>query len=220
MQKNPAKKVFVFSNLAISLDGKIGTQTRGFLPLGTKDDIREMMRLRKKADALIIGASTLKTFKKACLVPGATRQPINLLLSTKLQGISPRWNYFQNPTTQKVVFVSQNLSKTCKMAFEKTGAQIVFLNPKRSLAPQILTSLENMYVKSLLVEGGGEVMWQFAKENLIDEFHVTLTPKIIGGKSSPTLIDGEGFAPSEIPSLKLVRAKRIKDELYLIYRKR
>ena len=70
----------------------------------------------------------------------------------------------------------------------------------------------------MLVEGGGEVMWHFVSQNLISEYHVTLTPKIIGGTKAPTLVDGIGFKYSKILSLKLTKVKKVRDELYLIYK--
>ena len=63
-------------------------------------------------------------------------------------------------------------------------------------------------------------MWLFGRLNLIDQYHVTLTPKIVGGAHSPTLVDGQGFAIDDILRLRLVRCQKIKDELYLTYRKK
>ena len=63
-------------------------------------------------------------------------------------------------------------------------------------------------------------MWDFASQNLIDEYYVTLTPKIVGGENSPTLVEGLGFKPSEILDLKLARCRRVGDELYLTYRRK
>jgi riboflavin biosynthesis pyrimidine reductase len=60
-------------------------------------------------------------------------------------------------------------------------------------------------------------MWEFAKENLIDEYHVTLTPKILGGRDSPTLVDGLGFKPKDILNLKLQQSRVVGDEIYLVY---
>jgi riboflavin biosynthesis pyrimidine reductase len=44
--------IFVFSNLATSVDGKIATQSREFFPLGTPADWKQMQVLRREADAI------------------------------------------------------------------------------------------------------------------------------------------------------------------------
>ena len=62
-------------------------------------------------------------------------------------------------------------------------------------------------------------MWDFVREDLIDEYHVTLTPRLIGGTEAPTLVDGEGFDPSEVVNLTLKSCRKAGDELYLVYGK-
>ena len=62
-------------------------------------------------------------------------------------------------------------------------------------------------------------MWEFLKPNLIDELHLTLTPRVLGGREAPTLVEGLGFDGSAVLNFKLARAKRLGDELYLTYRK-
>jgi riboflavin biosynthesis pyrimidine reductase len=62
-------------------------------------------------------------------------------------------------------------------------------------------------------------MWNFVKYNLIDEYHVTLTPRLLGGAQSPTLIDGEGFTPPQTLNLKLRQCRVVGNEVYLTYEK-
>src|SRR6185437_15412650 len=98
--------MFIYSNLATSLDGKIGTQNRGLFLLGTPEDHRMMSVLRARADAVIMGASTLRSFKGPTLVRNSKKQPINIVLSGSLKGLSPRWKFFTEPSTRKILFVS------------------------------------------------------------------------------------------------------------------
>jgi riboflavin biosynthesis pyrimidine reductase len=74
-------------------------------------------------------------------------------------------------------------------------------------------------VKQVIVEGGGTIMWDFASRNLIDEYHVTLTPRVLGGRDSPTLVDGQGFPGSRALQLRLKSVRRKGDELFLVYAK-
>ncbi len=60
-------------------------------------------------------------------------------------------------------------------------------------------------------------MWDFSSAHLIQEYHVTLTPKIIGGATAATLVDGRGFLPKEILNLKLKQCRVIGNEIYLVY---
>jgi riboflavin biosynthesis pyrimidine reductase len=71
-------------------------------------------------------------------------------------------------------------------------------------------------MKNVLVEGGGELMAAFLEAKLLNEIYVTLTPWVLGGKNNPTLVGGPGL--SEWSALKLLKQKKLKDEIYLHYK--
>jgi 5-amino-6-(5-phosphoribosylamino)uracil reductase len=83
----------------------------------------------------------------------------------------------------------------------------------------VVQHLSDRGVQRLLIEGGGQIMWDFVSLNLIDEFHVTLTPRILGGAEAPTLVDGLGFKKQKSLKLKLIQCRAIGDELFLTYRR-
>ena len=57
------------------------------------------------------------------------------------------------------------------------------------------------------------------KYNLIDEAIITLTPYIVGGKDSISLVEGVGFKNLDVSTnLKLVKVKKIRNELVLFYK--
>jgi riboflavin-specific deaminase-like protein len=220
--------MFIFSNLATSLDGKIAPASRAYYPLGTSEDRRMMGVLRAQTDAIIVGAGTLRTFHAPMLidVEGAAKtrkpvrkrkQPINIVVSSSLEGLSPDWSFFTDKQTRKILFVQPG-TPPARISKFKPFAEIFILDKKSSSATQIVGVLEKLGIKKLLIEGGGGLMWDFAKPGLIDEFHVTLTPKILGGMTAPTLVDGSGFEPKEVLNLKLKECRQFGDELYLVYK--
>lgn len=225
MSARSSGKPFVFSNLATSLDGKINITGKGHFPLGTRDDWREMQRLRKKADAIVFGASTLRGFKAACCIeeqdwPQA-RQPVNVVLSSKLEGMSTSWPFFKDSRIKRILLVSDQASAARIRLFQKSCEVIVLKSPPRpgSRASAIIKMLQDRGLHRILVEGGGQVMWEFLKPNLIDEVHITLTPRILGGRDAPTLVEGTGFKGPEVLNFEIKSLKKLKNELYLVYRK-
>jgi len=73
-------------------------------------------------------------------------------------------------------------------------------------------------VKRLLCEGGGELHGALIRAGLVDELHVTISPRIFGGRTSPTIADGVGFQKlAKAVKLKLKSSRRIGDELFLVY---
>jgi 5-amino-6-(5-phosphoribosylamino)uracil reductase len=212
--------MFIFSNLATSIDGKIATHSRVNFLLGTSEDHRMMSVLRAKADAVIMGASTLRAFKGPVLVKGKKKHPINIVLSGTLAGISPRWKFFTERSTRKILFVGPDAPEARIKEFEKVSVVCRLKKSKVPMSLQIVRHLEKLGVKKLLVEGGGGLMWDFVQLNLIDEYHVTLTPRVIGGTHAPTLVDGVGFTPHRVVNLKLKNVRKVGNELFLVYAKR
>ena len=47
-------------------------------------------------------------------------------------------------------------------------------------------------MKRLLCEGGGELNDALFRAGLVDEIHLTICPKIFGGRTAPTIADGLG----------------------------
>lgn len=213
----------IFSNLAISLDGKIATADRSYFPLGTALDRKIMRQLRSKADALLMGASTLRTFKKPCLALPAHQSPVNVVLSHNLSGIDPRWSFFSSRSIQRILYVTNKLTSQKLRVFESTSTVVSIprssLN-KKTLARWMIEDLKKRGLHDLLLEGGGELMWEFTQDHLIDEYHITLTPRILGGQNAPTWVGGVGFIPGQDVKLRIKSMRRVGDEIYLIYGRR
>jgi len=76
-------------------------------------------------------------------------------------------------------------------------------------------------VKRLLCEGGGELNFELLRLGLVDELHLTICPRIIGGRDAPTIADGDGFARlAKAANLAMTRQRRIGDELFTTWRVR
>jgi len=99
-------------------------------------------------------------------------------------------------------------------------AEVVVLPGKHPSAPRVVEELHKRGLKRLILEGGGEVHFPFAKAGLVDEWYITITPRLIGGRNSPSFLDGEGFVKKNHIQLKLVSLRRVKDELFLRYKKK
>lgn len=203
----------------MSIDGKIAPADRDYFALGSKWDRHQMMLLRKKADGILMGASSLRTYQKPLLIPNQKKQKTNIILSRAYQKIDPEWPFFQSNKIERILFFEKgSLSKKKKRALEKTSELIAFHSKKK--IPEILKQLKKRKINRLLIEGGGEIMWLFLKENRIDEIHLTLTARVLGGKNAPTLVDGAGFNKKESLQFHLKKIKKIRDELFLTYRKK
>ena len=74
-------------------------------------------------------------------------------------------------------------------------------------------------VKRLLCEGGGELNAALLRAGLVNELHLTVCPKIFGGRNAPTIADGLGVSRlAHATALELISAGRAEDEMFLVYR--
>ena len=209
----------VVSNTAITLDGRINTREGGFTMLGTARDHARMSRLRAEADAVLVGGRTFRNWPHPSLPDEADRaalgerRPWNVVVSRGLDfalddgfvaeaGIRPLFLVPESARTRAAGFPVES------EGWPGDGADIP--------VPWILGALERRGVQTLLVEAGGDLLFQFLAAGAIDEMFVTLTPKIAGGRAA-SLADGEGFDLAAMPQLSLVACEREGDELFLRY---
>lgn len=215
--KSSKQKFVSFSNLAISLDGKIVDPAHPQVMLGTAYDRKLMQVIRAKADVVIFGASTLKASRQAVRVKVSKNRPqiVNAVISAsgKLPADLPFWD---DPKVIRFVFTTgagyAAAVESCK------GRAFVVLAGQDVLDPRLVFKrLLDSGLKRILVEGGGETMALFLGASLVQELYVTLTPKILGGRTSPTLVGGDKVLDPQ-PRLGLLRSKKVGDELYLHYK--
>ena len=83
-----------------------------------------------------------------------------------------------------------------------------------------MKKLSTKNIKTVLVEGGCTVNWEFIKNNIFNELIITLSPYLIGGNDATSFVEGKGFPKiTNSPNLKLKSIKRLKNYLVLNYLK-
>ena len=71
----------------------------------------------------------------------------------------------------------------------------------------LLGELSRMGIKTLMVEGGGTLLWSMFENRLVDEVFEFVGNIIIGGDGAPTPADGDGFVmESQFTRMDLVTA--------------
>jgi 5-amino-6-(5-phosphoribosylamino)uracil reductase len=213
--------------MAVSVDGRITTRTREHVALGSERDRRLMDELRTRADAVVVGAGTIRhdgypmriryqDLRERRAARRLPVHPVNVVLSRALN-LPIRSRFFASKDTRRIVFTTTAAPKARVRAFERV-AEVVVL-PGLVLSPvRVLSELRARGLRRVLLEGGGEVHFAFAKAGLVGEVYVTVTPRLIGGEHAPSLLDGEGFLWKEHVRLRLVSARRAGEEVFLRYR--
>lgn len=215
---------FIFINSAMSADGKLSTKERKQVRISGKLDFGRVDDLRAQADAIMVGIKTVlsddpsltvksperKAARKAAgksenpvriIVDSAARTPLDADIFKKEEGI-------------RIIAVSnaapaENVEKLEKKALViKTGTNKVDLS-------ELAGNLKEIGINTLMVEGGATLNWGMLSAGLVDEIYTFVGNLIIGGATSPTFTDGEGFLEAEILDLELLSVEKIEEGVLL-----
>jgi len=223
---------FVLINMAMSADGKIAPAHRRFVAFGSRRDHANLLALRATADAVMCGARTVDSapmtldaggavYERRRQRAGLAKQNLRVIVSGS-GSVDPQAVVFQRGESPVILLASSRAPKS-RLAKLKQMADCVKVCGKNSVAlGQALGWLRRDWaVKRLLCEGGGELNFELLRLGLVDELHLTVCPRIIGGLDAPTIADGEGFARlAKVAKLELTRQRRIGDELFTTWRVR
>jgi len=217
---------FVSINMAMSADGKIAPPHRRFVEFGSHRDHSNLLALRATADAVMCGARTVDSapvtldaggaaYERRRLRAGLARQNLRIVVSGS-GSVDLRAAVFQHQVSPVIVLASGQAPKLRLAKLERLANCVKVCGEKSVSLGQALGWLRREWsVKRLLCEGGGELNFELLRLGLVDELHLTLCPRVIGGRDAPTIADGEGFASlAKTANLKMTRQRRIGDELF------
>ena len=209
---------FVILKTAMTLDGKIATKY-GESKWITGEIARERVhKLRDRVDAIIIGIGTVLKDNPSLttrLPDGEGKNPLRVILDSKAK-IPLDSKVLTDKAANTLVAVSNNAPKERMEEILKTGAEVVVVGQDRVDIKELLKILGEREITSVLVEGGGEVNFSFAREKLFDRIYAFVAPKILGGVQSKTAVEGDGFhSLSDAALLENLEVEKIGEDLLI-----
>ena len=209
---------YVILSAAISIDGKISTRTKDS-KLSSKEDSIRLHKLRSKVDAILIGKNTLLHDDPLLTVRHTKgKNPIRIILDSK--GTIPINSKIIKTSNNisTIIVVSKQITDTNLLKLKKLPIEIIVAGENSVNLKLLMKKLSTKNIKTVLVEGGGTVNWEFIKNNIFNELIVTLSPYLIGGNDATSFVEGKGFSKIiNSPNLKLKSIKRLKNYLVLNY---
>ena len=210
------KLPFVAAKAAISLDGKIATKKFSSQWISSPETRKYFHLLRGEFDALMVGVNTLITDDPLLTVRHPNWQKKRLtriILDSHLR--FPLQSRILSTLSQGkiLVFTLKEASLKKADALRKKGVEVISLSSRRVEVNKVLSWLGQHEISSVLVEGGGRLLTSIFEEKMADKIFVTLSPKLIGGKTAPTLLQGKGadFIEDSL-SLKRTHAFQIDED--------
>jgi riboflavin-specific deaminase-like protein len=229
-RKPRPQRPFVFMNMAMTADGKIATANRAASSPGSARDHAHLYELRATADAVMCGARTADLnkitlgnggakFRRQRLRRGLGEHSLRILV-TGSGTLDPQAEVFRHRFSPIIVITTARVPKA-RLARLRSAADEVRIGGRHEINwPATLRWLRQKWrIKRLLCEGGGTLNDALFRAGIVDELHLTLCPKVFGGRNAPTLSDGRGVARlAHAAQFELRSARRAGDEIFLTFR--
>jgi 2,5-diamino-6-(ribosylamino)-4(3H)-pyrimidinone 5'-phosphate reductase len=220
---------FVLVNMAMTADGKIATANRAVSSFTSARDHEHLLQLRATADAVMAGARTVDSapinlgpgparFRRQRLRRGRTEYNLRVIVS-RSGSVNPRAEVFQHRFSP-IIILTTSRAGASRLRQLRTLADAVKICGRKEINFQAaLRWLRKQWrVKRLLCEGGGELNGTLFRAGLVDELHLTISPKIFGGRHAPTIADGVGCQHlADLQPFQLRSMRRVKDELFTVF---
>lgn len=196
------RRPFVLLKAAASLDGKIATYRGESRWLSSEASRRRVHALRNEVDAVMVGAETVVRDDPELtvrLIEGDVRHPLRVVVDSALR-IPPTSRVLaERPEAQTLVATTNKAPLERREVVEGLGSEVLVL-PERNGRVDLAALMEKLAereVVSLLLEGGGELNAAMLEAGLVDKVLVVVTPRLIGGREAPTVLDGLGAGSLE-----------------------
>jgi riboflavin biosynthesis pyrimidine reductase len=185
-------------NFVMTADGH--TSYRGRAEIGTRTDRALMVHLRSLADAVMIGAGTLRVDPFAPSIPGRDRQPLAIVVSRTCA--LPLGNRFFAHPGERLVATASSASPEAVAAVRAAGATVEAFGDADVDLGRLLGALREREVRLLLCEGGPTLASQLLARRSVDELFLTHATLITAEPDARRLFEG---GP---PSAGTVRVER------------
>jgi riboflavin-specific deaminase-like protein len=221
---------FIVVNMAMTADGKIATANRAVSSFTSPHDQAHLLELRASADAVMAGARTADLnpvnlgpgpakYRRRRLRRGLAEFNLRIIVS-RTGSVNPQARVFQCDFSPIIILTTGRAPAARLRRLRAAGADVKICGAKEIHFSSVLRWLRRRWgVRRLVCEGGGELNDALFHAGLVNELHLTLCPRIFGGRAAPTIADGLGAKTlARAARMELLSARRQGREMFLVYR--
>ncbi|MDG0812847.1 bifunctional diaminohydroxyphosphoribosylaminopyrimidine deaminase/5-amino-6-(5-phosphoribosylamino)uracil reductase RibD [Cohnella rhizosphaerae] len=185
---------FVTLKSAITMDGKTASRVSDSKWITSEAAREDVHLLRNQNAAILVGVTTIikDDSQLTTRLPNG-RNPVRVILDSTLRlpldarvvtdGEAPTW-----------VFTTPAYDREKKKALEAAGVAVFVTSQSGRVDPsEVVRTLGERMLSSLLIEGGSEINASFFESRLVDKVVIYIAPKLIGGRDAPTFLEGTGI---------------------------
>lgn len=184
---------YTLLSCAVSVDGYLDDYSRDRLILSGPEDLDEVDELRAAADAILVGAGTIRADNPRLLVRDPARvaareaagkppHPLRVTL-TATGSLDPAARFFSGPGTPVVYCAAAAIPAARRNLRDR--AAVIDAGPELSLAAVLQDLQEERAVATVLIEGGSRILRDALAGGLADELRLAIAPFFVADPAAP-----------------------------------
>lgn len=210
---------WVIAKWAMTLDGKIASRLGSSRWISSEASRAQVHALRGRVDAVMIGSRTAAADDPLLTVrPPGLRTPLRVVFDSQATLAPDSQLVATARHTPLLVAVASDAPAAHCRPLQLAGCEVLTLpglTPSERML-ELLDELGRRQHTNLLVEGGGQLLGALFDLQQIDEVHVFVAPKLIGGATAVSPLAGLGLA--DMPAaqgLKQVEIRQTGPDVYI-----
>ncbi len=214
---------FVTVKLAMTLDGRIADRTHQAKWITGDAARREVQRIRRRADVILVGAGTVCADDPSllCRLRGCG-DLMRVVIDASGRTPAHAQVYTDTAATRTIVATTPQGEQRQGVAWSRHGAQVWTFKPDASgrvpLKP-LLKRLGHLGYLHVLCEGGGTLAGSLNDAGLIDEFCLFYAPAVLGDARAVSGLSGKGTLLTKMPRLRRISVKSFGHDLMIRLRR-
>lgn len=199
-----ADRPYTILSCAVSVDGCLDDASSQRLILSGPEDLDEVDELRASVDAILVGAGTIRKDNPRLLVRSAARvaarvarglpeHPLRVTL-TRSGALDPAAPFFTGP-----------------------GPHVVYEGEGLTLSAVLQDLYAERHVRTLLLEGGSQLLAEALTQGLADELRLAIAPFFVGDAGAPRFAAPGAYPQDAAHPMRLGSVRRLGDVAVLNY---
>jgi len=180
----------------VSVDGKLtlyrGASSKELMTLMDQEAYRYLHEIRAKVDGIMVGCETVRTDNPSLTVRYVEGQNPTRIIPCSTANVPLDANIFSKDAPTIIVTTNRAPEERVQKIRSK-GAEVLVVGEDLVDFERLMPILYERGIRSLMVEGGASINWEFIRRGFVDEIRLIHLPVIVGGENVPTLVGGEGF---------------------------
>jgi diaminohydroxyphosphoribosylaminopyrimidine deaminase/5-amino-6-(5-phosphoribosylamino)uracil reductase len=210
---------WMIAKWAMTLDGKLATRTGSSQWISNPQSRAIAHALRGRVDAILIGRETARRDDPLLTArPPGPRTALRIVIDTRGSQSSLSQLVRTAHEVPLLVAVGDESPEHDRQRLRAAGCEVLVTAGETHEArlAALLDELGRRRLTNILVEGGSRILGALLDAREIDEVHVFLAPRLVGGATAPVPTAGEGVEQmADAVLLENLQVQQVDSDIYM-----